>query len=130
MDISKIKVLSSQPRVSFIPNPENGGNLETVTNDVAITVRPSNIFYGGVKFKEVDGVNQLDTSNLHDLTPNEIDLPAGVEVVIMACNLEFPLLPVKFIHPDSGSQYRAVWIESKNLHYVAGNQGLHLNGSN
>jgi len=129
MDISKIKVLSGQARVSLVPTPS--GDLITVTNDIAITVRPVDIYYGDVKFTtDVEtGARILDLTNLDDLTPNEKDLPAGVEVKIMACDLRFPLLPVEFIHPTTGHQYRGVWVKAEDLHYVAGNQGLHLNGT-
>ena len=96
-----------------------------------MTVRSSDIFYGDVKFTTEIGTDKriLDLSNLDDLTPNEKDLPAGVEVKIMACDLRFPLLPVEFIHPTTGHHYRGVWIKAENLHYVAGNQGLHLDGT-
>ena len=120
-----IKVLSAFPRTSILPNPENGKLVEVV-NDIAITVRNCNIYYGDVKYKKIDGVRIFDASNLEDLTPDHTDLPSGIECRIMACDINNPILPVEFKHGEY--YYRGVWIKSEDLKYQSGHQGHHLNG--
>lgn len=123
--MNDIKVLSAFPRTSKIPNPESG-KLEEVTNDIVITHQACDIYFGNVKFKKEDGVRILDASNLDDLTPNEKDLPPGIECRVMACDMNHPMLPVEFWF--NGHYYRGVWIMAKDVMYQAGHQGHHLTG--
>ena len=108
----------SVPRTAVITNPETGKQI-TITHEVVRTTRPTDAYIGVVKFKMVEGQRIMDASDLEDLTPDVVDFPKGMEAIVMACDLNQPMLPVMFNH-DAGN-YRGVWILSKDLERVAGN---------
>jgi len=93
----------------------------TIINEIAKTVRPTDLYFGSARV--VDGNVEYD---IEDLTPSIKDLPAGIEVQLLQCDLHAPYIAVDFIYLDV--HYRGVWLWAGDLQYVAGNNSTHLDG--
>jgi len=114
-----IHYLSIFPPQSKIPDPEGSGKLLTVTNDIVATFRMTDIFYGDVKYSRApNGTRVLDLTSLIDLTPDTKDIPVGVQMRVMACDLTAPMLPVEFRYKQV--HYRGVWVKAEDLFFVSG----------
>ena len=116
----------SVPRRGKITDPETGKVIQ-ITHDVVKTARPTEALIGRIKFKDVDGQRVLDASDLVDVT-DAVDFPhEGMEGIVMACDINSPVLPLMFKH--DGGNYRGVWVEAKDLIYVSGHGFKHLDGT-
>lgn len=100
--------------------------------DVAVVVRDCDGWHGLIEDSKDEHGNKILKYDFEDVTPLENDVPMGTLVVTKACDITGHLLPCRtvFIGFDGKLiEYNEIWIEAKNLAYVSGVQGLHLDGT-
>ena len=120
----KTNYMNQVPRTEVIREPVKN-KLITITNDVVKLARPAVGMVGQVRI--IDRMKrEVDLSELEikaDILPV---FPIGMEMIVKQCDLHFPVIPVRFTY--EGVEYSEIWFYAKDLIYVAGLQGHHLNG--
>ena len=118
------------PRTAWITDPETGKRVR-ITHDVIVTHRKAPLYVGDV-VRRVDkqtGEKVLDYSALTDVLGDGPDVPPNVELIVMACDITAPMLPVMCNHPElkdanasgrDGLEIRGLWISRDNVKYVDG----------